>query len=279
LREGNAQLALPIYYINLATRPDRRQFMEDQLQALGLVANRVDAVTPSDIPAEVRAELCDRRRPSYRRENELACTFSHKKAWRAILEQGHEQAVVLEDDALLSPKLPAFLDSLSGVQFDVLRFEAAARKVRILPSTDVLPGGVQLRPFRSTLFGSSGYVITADTIRKIIDHPNVGRLPIDVALYDSFYEPSRRLRRLHSDPAFCVQVGSLPASGSVGRDDVGRNDMDDSGEVHLYAKEHPIRHALGKSLRGVYRGGLNALDHLLHLPKGLTSERVRFAED
>ncbi|WP_425430654.1 glycosyltransferase family 25 protein [Devosia naphthalenivorans] len=35
---------LPIYYINLASRPDRREYMDGQLAKLGLRGQRIEAV-------------------------------------------------------------------------------------------------------------------------------------------------------------------------------------------------------------------------------------------
>lgn len=40
---------IPACYINLASRVDRRQFMEEQFARLGIVAERVDAVTPLEV--------------------------------------------------------------------------------------------------------------------------------------------------------------------------------------------------------------------------------------
>lgn len=42
---------LPIFFINMASRPDRLQHVEQQLDALGLTATRVEAVTPRDFSA------------------------------------------------------------------------------------------------------------------------------------------------------------------------------------------------------------------------------------
>ncbi len=40
---------IPVYYINVASRVDRRQFMEEQFARLGIAAERVDAVTPLEV--------------------------------------------------------------------------------------------------------------------------------------------------------------------------------------------------------------------------------------
>src|SRR5690606_32587268 len=39
------RMPLPIFYINLAARRDRREFMESQLRAMGMAAVRIEAVT------------------------------------------------------------------------------------------------------------------------------------------------------------------------------------------------------------------------------------------
>ena len=38
---------IPLYYVNLASRPDRREFMDAQFARVGLAATRIEAVTPA----------------------------------------------------------------------------------------------------------------------------------------------------------------------------------------------------------------------------------------
>lgn len=196
-----------IYFINLPSRPDRREFMERQLARLGLAAKRVVAKSPAELGADFLARHADPRRARFLSPPQLACTFSHTEAWRAMLADGADRALVLEDDASVAPELPAFLAALPELPFDLIRIEACRRP---LLSSEPLPGveiaGVRLRRFRSTGWGSAGYIITADAARQLLDSPNLFDRPTDVTLFCPIERPASGLRLAQTDPALCNQL-------------------------------------------------------------------------
>src|SRR5690606_22896953 len=96
------------YFINLARRTDRRDWMESQFAKLGLDAKRVQAVTPDDISPEQRQASCDPHRYHWMTEVELACSLSHIRAMQTFLDEGRSHGLIFEDDLHLSPRLPAF---------------------------------------------------------------------------------------------------------------------------------------------------------------------------
>jgi len=98
---------IPVYYINLAPRTDRRQFMEEQFSRLGIVAERIDAVTIADVGETRMALHADPRNPWAMTRVEVACGMSHEKAWRHMLDAGREFALILEDDAVLGDGVSA----------------------------------------------------------------------------------------------------------------------------------------------------------------------------
>jgi hypothetical protein len=53
---------VPVYYINLGARPDRRAFIEDQLAVLGLTGERIEAVSRADLTPEQKQAYCNPRR-------------------------------------------------------------------------------------------------------------------------------------------------------------------------------------------------------------------------
>src|SRR5207249_2273941 len=106
--ERSARMALPVFYINVASRLDRRRFMEAQFASLGLSAERIEAATPSEISEPDRRAWCDPSRATWMTEGEFACNLSHLRAWALILERGLTHALILEDDAVLSASLPRF---------------------------------------------------------------------------------------------------------------------------------------------------------------------------
>ncbi|MDR3472461.1 MAG: glycosyltransferase family 25 protein [Devosia sp.] len=89
---------MQIYYINLASQPERRRALEQQLAALGLTATRVEAVTPADISPEDRRRYCDPKRHFWLTEAELACNLSHiaalQRSGRSRSSPGNRGAAV-----------------------------------------------------------------------------------------------------------------------------------------------------------------------------------------
>jgi glycosyl transferase family 25 len=261
---------LPIFYINLAHRNDRREYMDGQLESMGLAGTRIEAVTPADISAEDIEKYCSSARPVFLRENQLACTLSHERAWQAMLDGGHDMALILEDDAELSDLLTEFLLNAASVDADLIRIETTGLATRVFPISAELPGGIAIRPFRSTPLGSAGYVIKASAARKLLGNAGLRLRPIDLALYDPFQQPGSLLTRVLTEPAVCRQLG-LADEATLGRSDIVHEAVS-----HEYAKQHPIRFAIASAWRDLTHGLRNVFDHLAQQSKGLERRVIVF---
>lgn len=245
---------LPIYYINMANRPDRRAFMERQLASMGLAGIRIEAVTEADISQEDADRYCNSDRPTFLRKRELGCTLSHERAWQAMLDIGAPAALVLEDDAEISRLLPAFLNEAEAIDADLIRIETTGARVRVYPIASRGDSGVAVRGFRSTPMGTAGYVIKAEAARRLLGHRGLRERQTDLALYNPFEEPGRSLKRVLTDPALCRQLGA----GA----DAGRSDIAHDVVPHAYARKHPVSHAVLRLQRYLKRGVRNLIDDL-----------------
>ena len=105
---------IPIYIISLKRTPERRLQMQRQLDAYNLEYQVIEAVDAYNFQ---KAELkgLDVENP-YRSGNAnplnaLGCLLSHVKFYDQVIQNNHEIACVLEDDAQL---LPSFLDVLNS---------------------------------------------------------------------------------------------------------------------------------------------------------------------
>ena len=263
---------LAIYYINLRSRPDRRDYMEEQFARLGLHGKRIEAVTPLDIPEEDKARYCNTSHRVFLRENELACTLSHERAWAAMMEDGHERALILEDDVELSTLLPGFLIDAGQVDADLIRIETTGNPMRVFPATQVLPCGVAIRPFRSTPMGSAGYLIRAAAARRIKGTEPLRRRHMDLALYSPFHQPGSLLSKVVSDPAMCRQLNMTKQAST----EVARSDIASKSVPHVFAREHPVRYSAFKLWTNLGNGLRNAADHLAQQRKGLVRKVVPF---
>lgn len=244
---------ISIVYINLESRPDRRAFMERQLSALGLSARRIEAVTPTDIGAEELERYCGKSAVRPMAPPELACAMSHVRAWQA-----DRWTLVLEDDAMLSPRLPAFLRAFAEnpPDVDVVKLEIHYRTwLRALPPSGEL-AGVRLHRFRTTVFGCACYLISPRGARYLTGREDLFREQIDVTMFRVLAMPARGLRTVIADPALAQQLPKTGPNAGEARSDIARSRSQNRA---------PISFEIAK-----------VVDHLWHLPQGLHRRSIKF---
>lgn len=186
--------------INLARSTDRMAFQRRQLAALGLAHERLEAVT---------AEDAARRRPeSYwqgwerpLRPAERACLMSHVAAWERIAASGRP-TLVLEDDAVLSRRVPALLSALETLGgIDHVTLEARGRKK--LLGREALPvlAGVALVRLYQDRTGAAAYVLWPSGASRLL-----ARAARAAALADAMICRAYELESWQVEPACAIQL-------------------------------------------------------------------------
>ncbi len=104
----------PIFVLTLAGDEARRQPLLDRLAENGLQWRLVYGVDgrrglpPEYLPMIDRGAAQDRlKRPMT--DSEFACALSHRRIYEIIMAEGLDGALVLEDDAILTPDFPDFI--------------------------------------------------------------------------------------------------------------------------------------------------------------------------
>ena len=262
LRGTQTALNLPIYFINLASRLDRRAFIESQLNRLGLAAKRIEALPSGDPAIDPRAGI-------YLGPAEAACAASHLICWRALLAApgSPEWALVLEDDGILSEALPSFLEEFlaaaTDIPADALQLEVRRRPVRVLPHTLTLPSGRALAPFRSTREGGACYLISRRAVTTLLARDDLFYQPIDLTIFRPFHGPGQSIRTLLADPGLCMQLDEIGSASGRSRSDVAAS------------RTAPTRLEWTRRRR-FYLASINLIDHLAHLPRGLRRRVIPF---
>lgn len=213
---------IPIYYINVETRPARRSFMEEQFSTLGLHAQRIEAITPEVIPVELARKFTVPSRYRWLTLGELACTLSHLKAMETLLAGKATHALILEDDAVLSGYLPKFLAefALAPPSFDLVRVETYDDWLRIHPRADHLVGEIELRSVYTAPSGTAGYVISRRGAEKVLLNQDVFRAQVDLTLFHPFARLGKRMSIRHADPGLCIQIHKLHRDRVFGLTDI-----------------------------------------------------------
>lgn len=106
------QRAVKAFIIHLERATDRQPQVEELVRKLPVEADVVTAVDGRTLDAQTISRVYRRsthkpRYPFQLSTNEIACFLSHRKAWKAIVDQELDAGLVLEDDVELTPEFEA----------------------------------------------------------------------------------------------------------------------------------------------------------------------------
>ena len=117
--KGSGQ-KIPIFVVSLARASDRRAAMGRHLEALGLSFEITDAVDGKALSKAELDTLMNCPAGVSLSPGDVGCYMSHINIYRQIVDRNIPLALVLEDDASLSPGFaPLLRDGLKNVDFDI----------------------------------------------------------------------------------------------------------------------------------------------------------------
>lgn len=165
------------YVINLARSPERRETIIANLEKCRVDYEIVTAIDKLDFPqadpcaaGKVVPSFWDRAQPG-----EVACTMSHMIIYRKIIDDGLEQALVLEDDVILPEDLSAITDAagkcLEGPEVALLNFDSEEIvQVSRLGSIDLPSDRKLVFPVHAgQLRSAAAYIITREACVQMIE--------------------------------------------------------------------------------------------------------------
>lgn len=194
-------------FINLDRAADRRGFMEGQMARLGLAAERFAAVEAGSISDERSREI-GRSWERPLTKSELGCFLSHHAIWtEAAIAEG--PTLVLEDDVVLSPRVPGLLAALGAVrEAEFLNLESFDRRRFVERRRRPLAAGLAMVGVSRDKSGSAAYVLWPDGARKLLARARRGAAPVD-----AFLHGFKALRSFQVEPALAMQLHLLERRG------------------------------------------------------------------
>jgi GR25 family glycosyltransferase involved in LPS biosynthesis len=190
--------SLPIYYINLAARTDRREHMESALAQLGLAGERIDAISRDRVPRAGDLGMP----PSY-----VASRLSHMYAWQRLVDSGAPAAIVLENDVVFAPSFIDFAGpAITSLGADIIKLETYRRPILLGARSRPAGTASRVRELQSSHFGAAAYLISANAARRALAEPSLDRLHTDRFLFGRGGPNLLRRNVLQADPAPCVQL-------------------------------------------------------------------------
>lgn len=164
-----------VYVINLARSPERRDHITAELDRAGVDYEVVIGVEGRDLDladtATIDPALLTRGQPWP--AGMAGCALSHLRVYRKILDDGHEQAVVLEDDVTVPPDLASLAEAvgrhLTGAEVALLNYDSREACLMSREGAVRLPAARQLvLPIDVRQPGSSaGYVVTREACERM----------------------------------------------------------------------------------------------------------------
>lgn len=245
---------LRVLLLNLAKEKLRLEFQLEQAKTLGLDLRRLEAVTAEDVNDHRYQELAFRWERPLRR-TEVACFLSHKNAWQDVADQS-SPALILEDDAVLSSKLPLILDSLSTKSgLDLVTLENRGRKKHVGKHQLPLDKSTRLVRLYQDRTGAAAYVLWPSGARKLLDrYQREG-----ASLADAFIATSYGLNAYQIEPAAAIQADHCRVYNITER---LQTTTSTTPEQHPRPKPSSVLQTISFKLRRV-RGQLQLALHLL----------------
>ncbi len=174
--------------------------MQGVLKSRGLTAQFIEAVDGY--------ALSDAERASYDRDKalnvygaemnaaEIGCHLSHLKCYQAMLDQGHDTALVLEDDIECDADFADLLDSiLAAPRRDWLVLRLQSTKGEIINGDRPATRGDRVQMFRGRtlsrvragVLGGCAYLIRREGARRMLRYASRPFMPIDQTM-DRYWE-------------------------------------------------------------------------------------------
>ncbi|MBV8576539.1 MAG: glycosyltransferase family 25 protein [Acetobacteraceae bacterium] len=221
---------LPVFVINLERDTERRQYMTQLLDRLGMHAEFVTAVDGRTLSAADR-EAYDPRRALRvygvsMLDSEIGCFLSHYRLYERMVRDGIGTALIMEDDVRVDPALPRIARELldcAVTDWTVIRLDSKRDQVLDPRSTRfrgipvaTLSGGEKVYRLRTRVLGVGAYLIRQEGARRMLDYGQRIFMPIDQTM-DRYWENGIlpyvvRPFPVHQRDDFGSNTGSCPST-------------------------------------------------------------------
>lgn len=192
--------SMKAYVISMTSATERRRFQQTQLTRLSIDYEICDAVTVKTISSNEIAKL----RGNWERPMsnvEVACYLSHYRLWQRVFDED-KPALILEDDAILSDGITAFIAELADTPFNHISLETRRRKKLLGKEPVAQVGSVQLHRLYQDRTGAAAYLLSPMGARKLLArHKEFG-----AALADAQICRAYELESYQTVPALAVQA-------------------------------------------------------------------------
>ena len=189
--ENERAMVVHAFVINLARSPARREHITSELKKTGLDYQIIEGVDGRSLDLDNPAMVAPSLLTSYLFPAGVAgCALSHQRVYQAMLENGSDYAVVLEDDVTLPADLGSLVedvaDHLTGAEVALLNYDGA-RKMSVEGLTRLRSDRVLVLPLDVRQPASAAaYLITRKACQRMSERMPPVRVEADSWAY--FYQ-------------------------------------------------------------------------------------------
>lgn len=169
---------IPVYLINLDRRPDRLEEILGNLRRIGVPnVTRIRAFDADEVVG---------RMPDGLSASQAACRESHFLAMNEVLDGNHPAALILEDDAQLSPRILDILSTLDWWPKGTRAVKLDARQKPLLLGAGIgkTPCGSEIRPIVQSAAGAFAYMIDREGAEIVLNSDDDIGMDLDSMLFN-----------------------------------------------------------------------------------------------
>jgi len=174
-----------IFVINLDHREDKFSSVVEQLNKFQLPCERISAVNGKDLTNSEISDIYDSDKnekfyPKILSSGEIGCYLSHIKAWKEIINQELDYAVILEDDCKIEEHFQNFNKYIEKLQnWDYIKI-AGNRGAKKIKRSEALCREASIVYYNKIPASTVGQIISYSGAQKLLENSKSIFRPVDI---------------------------------------------------------------------------------------------------
>lgn len=176
---------MKIYVINLLRSIDRLIAISRQSVKFNFSFERVDAIDGKKLNFEPTNTIQDIQALRCVTKSEIACNWSHAKALELIANGDEDYGIILEDDAILSPKCEYFFKNTDWIpaNTNLIKLDTGCKKV-LFNNARQINAEYKLYDRLTNDYRATGYLVSKEAARWLAAKIYETNILIDVIMYN-----------------------------------------------------------------------------------------------
>ena len=165
-------MTLPIFIVSLCDSP-RRKHIQQQFRAYSIPYEIFDAIdcrngVPAQYETLINRNLAYKRLGRHLSNGEIGCALSHHLVYKHILHHNIQQAIIVEDDVILTDNFKTFYKKqvINTLQTDMLFLYHVGASVKKSYTTHY---NIKVYPVHYMPYSTAGYYLTAPVANALLD--------------------------------------------------------------------------------------------------------------